>query len=222
MNKIYTGIGSRETPPEVCDLMSRFAYAMAAAGWHLRSGGADGADLAFERGCLRWLFGTDENGMANYRKGILLPDGGYQNPLTTYLPTKNFNSKNRNQLVSDIYTQGHLAVQSVDQYHPCPRALNAYARKLMARNYQQVMGHSDLPSVEDATQFIVCWTLGDELKVGGTSQALRIANDRKIPWLNLAHLSMPMMEAFLQGAWNTHVCGRNTNHPLFRFAQSCF
>lgn len=46
----YTGIGSRETPFEILTLMTRIAQRLAARGWTLRSGGADGADSAFERG----------------------------------------------------------------------------------------------------------------------------------------------------------------------------
>ncbi len=50
--KIYTGIGSRSTPLGIQELMTEFASAMDSCGWTLRSGGADGADLAFERGSL--------------------------------------------------------------------------------------------------------------------------------------------------------------------------
>lgn len=45
----YAGIGSRETPPEVIDVMKDFAYAVAHEAI-LRSGGAPGADTAFEYG----------------------------------------------------------------------------------------------------------------------------------------------------------------------------
>lgn len=48
--KFYAGIGSRSTPPDVLALMTRVAQLLAAQGWTLRSGGAEGADTAFERG----------------------------------------------------------------------------------------------------------------------------------------------------------------------------
>lgn len=51
MSKIYAGIGSRETPAEVCGLMIDYAAHLARKGWLLRSGGAKGADSAFEAGC---------------------------------------------------------------------------------------------------------------------------------------------------------------------------
>lgn len=46
----YTGIGSRETPPEILEVMVELATRLNGAGWLLRSGGANGADRAFEAG----------------------------------------------------------------------------------------------------------------------------------------------------------------------------
>jgi hypothetical protein len=46
----YAGIGSRETPQDVLDLMQASAYDLAFKGALLRSGGAKGADTAFEHG----------------------------------------------------------------------------------------------------------------------------------------------------------------------------
>lgn len=47
----YTGIGSRQTPPEICTKFKEFATILS-SGWTLRSGGAQGADNAFEKGCI--------------------------------------------------------------------------------------------------------------------------------------------------------------------------
>lgn len=46
----YTGIGSRQTEAIVCDAMTEIAMWLDSRSYILRSGGADGADLAFERG----------------------------------------------------------------------------------------------------------------------------------------------------------------------------
>ena len=46
----YAGIGSRETPKEVMDQMTELAKELESKGYTLRSGGAQGADTAFERG----------------------------------------------------------------------------------------------------------------------------------------------------------------------------
>lgn len=48
--RAYAGIGSRQTPPDICALMTGLARRLAAAGYVLRSGGARGADQAFEAG----------------------------------------------------------------------------------------------------------------------------------------------------------------------------
>jgi len=48
--RYYTGVGSRQTPVEVRSLMTAAAFELVCLGFTLRSGGAEGADLAFERG----------------------------------------------------------------------------------------------------------------------------------------------------------------------------
>lgn len=49
-NKAYAGIGSRQTPDDVCNAMTVFATRLRATGYWLRSGGAPKADRAFETG----------------------------------------------------------------------------------------------------------------------------------------------------------------------------
>lgn len=60
----YAGIGARITPPGVCVEMTNLAECLAVCGWTLRSGGAAGADTAFELG-------------AGSRKEIFLPFQGF-------------------------------------------------------------------------------------------------------------------------------------------------
>jgi len=48
--KYYTGVGSREIPNEIIALMKRVSSKLSKSGWVLRSGGAVGADSAFESG----------------------------------------------------------------------------------------------------------------------------------------------------------------------------
>lgn len=62
---IYTGIGSRQTPQGVQNTMTDIARKLSVYGYTLRSGGAEGADMAFEIGA--------------HKKEI-------------YLPWKNFNN----------------------------------------------------------------------------------------------------------------------------------
>lgn len=46
----YAGIGSRQTPLDIRALMTTIAYSLSQYGYVLRSGGAIGADTAFEQG----------------------------------------------------------------------------------------------------------------------------------------------------------------------------
>ena len=48
--RFYTGVGSRKTPEAILFVMTRIALFLNKSGYTLRSGGADGADAAFEKG----------------------------------------------------------------------------------------------------------------------------------------------------------------------------
>lgn len=48
--KYYAGIGSRRTPRDILAMMQLVASKLESEGWVLRSGGAEGADSAFESG----------------------------------------------------------------------------------------------------------------------------------------------------------------------------
>jgi hypothetical protein len=48
--KYYAGIGSRDTPNNILNIMTRTATYLSNIGYTLRSGGAKGADSAFEAG----------------------------------------------------------------------------------------------------------------------------------------------------------------------------
>lgn len=116
-NQIYTGIGSRETPPKVLELMKLIAKWSAKDGWTLRSGGANGADSAFEEGC-----------------GLGLKE--------IYLPWKGFNGN-----LSPLFGVCPEAVAIAEQFHPNWAACKQGATTLHARNVYQVLGKTlDKPS----------------------------------------------------------------------------
>jgi len=52
--KYYAGIGSRKTPELICHLMMKLANQLGQKWYVLRSGGAEGADKAFEQGAWGW------------------------------------------------------------------------------------------------------------------------------------------------------------------------
>lgn len=110
MKKFYAGIGSRKTPLEVQSLMTSIAVNLCQQGFVLRSGGAEGADKAFELG------------VNNDLKEI-------------YLPWKGFNSNS-----SNLYNVSEEALKFAKQFHPYWYNLGKPSRLLVARNGYQILG----------------------------------------------------------------------------------
>lgn len=161
MYKPYTGVGSRETPEPILKLMYTLGYALGIHGFTLRSGGADGADVYFEKGCEEACFGS--------RKEI-------------FLPWKEFNQYTRRifRLTSTTHIEPpRSAYQMASEYHPAWDRLSVGAQALHARNCQQVLGDK----LDSPTMFLACWTENGEVK-GGTATAIRIAKDHGIPIFN--------------------------------------
>ena len=162
----YAGIGSRRTPPDILNLMERLGFALGVMGYTLRSGAADGADSAFERGALA---------------------GGY--PIEIYLPWYRFHGRDGPGyiLTKDPQVNG-WAKHLVEMAHPAPHKLTDMAKMLMARNTYQVAGLGQ----GVLSEFVVCWTPdgveeGDKTTrdTGGTGQAIRLASLWNIPIFNL-------------------------------------
>lgn len=110
--KYYAGIGSRETPHEFVLLFERIGEFLANHGYTLRSGGAQGADKAFERGCDK-AYGSKE----------------------IYLPWRGFEGSMSNLVVSD-----KKAFEIAEEFHPAWDRLGQGGQKLQARNCHQVLG----------------------------------------------------------------------------------
>lgn len=82
-NKIYTGIGSRKTPDSTLKEFESIGRELASRGYLLRSGGAPGADYAFEKGCLsargnRNIFLPWENFNGNPSKRYYISKEAYE------------------------------------------------------------------------------------------------------------------------------------------------
>lgn len=92
-----------------------------------------------------------------------------------FLPRKGFNGSS-----SPFFEISPEALELAARYHPRFHSLSQEAQKLMARNGYQVL---DL-DLRTPVEFIACWTPGGEI-VGGTGQALRIAQSWGIPVFNL-------------------------------------
>jgi hypothetical protein len=158
--KAYAGIGSRETPKDVCMYMTAVAKRLASLGYTCNSGGADGADSAFERGAV-------------INRQIFLPWDGFNGR----------DVMNMNKLHNTFdYSVPPFNPNLVKKYHPKPSSLSYVGWKFMSRNSYQVLGKD----LNTPVEFVLCWTKEGKLK-GGTAQAIRIALDRKIPVFNFYH-----------------------------------
>ena len=153
--RAYTGIGSRETPPTILDLMSRIAKQLGRIGFTLRSGCAEGADSAFESGA---------------------DDGRF--PMELYIPWRGFG----NREVVTLEAPQVEAYEITEKFHPAWSRLSLGAKKLHARNAHQILGRDITNPV--LSELVICWTEGGSGK-GGTGQALRMAKHYEIPIYDL-------------------------------------
>lgn len=154
---IYAGIGSRETPIEIQQQMESIGFQLGQSGWTLRSGHADGADLAFEKGAIACAG----------KKEIFLPWRGF-NKAPDY----------------EHYITRKVTQELIDfakQYHPAWDRCSEKAKLMHARNSCQILGHDGDKPVD----MVICWTKNGK-RGGGTGQALRIAEDYNIPIFDLA------------------------------------
>lgn len=153
--KTYTGIGSRQTPPKILNIMTETARRLDVRGYVLRSGGAVGADTAFEAG-------------ADPRNCQI------------FLPWRRFNSHRSKLHSSNTDLPWSDAKAIAARTHPAWHKCSSPVAELMTRNVFQVLG----PTLDQPSDFVICWTPDGE-EVGGTAQALRLAKQYDIPVYNL-------------------------------------
>lgn len=137
--------------------MTAIAKQLAKLGYTCNSGGADGADSAFEKGAV-------------INRQIFLPWDGFNG--------KRVESMNKMHNTWK-YSVPPFNEELVRKYHPKPSALSEDGWKFMSRNSYQVLGED----LKTPVEFVLCWTQEGKLK-GGTAQALRIAKDKDIPIFN--------------------------------------
>lgn len=158
----YTGVGSRNTPDRILDIMEHVGYVLVRRGYVLRSGGAEGADKAFEAGC----------DAAQGSKKIYIPWSGFNNYISDGMSVMTLDQGNRDG-----------AIDIIKDVHPAFNRLSRGALALHARNVYQVMGiYLDSPS-----QFLLCYapTDKDGVPTGGTRTAWVVAQMFGVPRFNL-------------------------------------
>ena len=171
--KIYTGIGSRETPPEIILLMMNIGNQMAKVGWTLRSGNATGADQAFEAGHF--------TSKVPNKSEIYLPWKSFER---TWLDNMTKGEENMTVMVSD--GPSRAALEMAWQMFPerMSRA-RASVTLLIGRNMHQVLG----PNLDAPSDLVVFWAPVDPSGVGGvgggTGYAAALAKKHGIKTYNL-------------------------------------
>ncbi len=166
--RYYAGIGSRQTPQDVLDLMAHIGARLCDDGWTLRSGGAEGADTAF-------YFGVTE---------LSLPGAWDDDRLRAevYLPWPSFGDPARWENVKHYGSPAHWTEPIAAEVHPAWERLSQGARKLHSRNVHQIRGERTDSIV---SSFVICWT-PQASGSGGTGQAIRLAEAYGVPVFDLA------------------------------------
>ena len=158
--------------------MWRVGYLLAQQGWLLRSGGAPGADTAFDKGAIA----------AGGAREIYLPWPSFCRDLREHGP-----DTDPAYIVPDLAYHRELidrALYIASQYHPAWAGLEESHRKLMMRNGFQILG----PDLQSPVQMVVCYAKGSVIDArdrvvdvrGGTGQAVRVASEQPVITYNLA------------------------------------
>ena len=161
MTTYYAGIGARSITPEAIKTVQMLSRVFSGLGFILRSGGANGADDAWESAYM--MPPHDRN------KQIFLPWGGF-----------NGRSYAEMGVVNPSPDKWEEAFSLTAAHHPNWAACSHGARKLHARNCFQIFG-ADLKT---PASFVVAWTENGLVK-GGTGQTIRLAQSAGIPVYNL-------------------------------------
>lgn len=163
IQKTYCGIGSRSTPPSVLDEMATIAKICHHHGYHLNSGGADGADTAFE-------------------DSTLAVDGD----CNIFLPWPNFNNHKGERFTRPKPDAYPIAAT----LHPAWSFMKPPVKALLARNIHQVLGWSLNDPVDfvvcyttDGAESAAQYTI----RTGGTGIAIQLADKLNIPVFNLCN-----------------------------------
>lgn len=168
--RTYAGIGSRNTPVHIQTKMEDLAEALVAHGYILRSGGAAGADSAFERGCDR----------AQGTKQIFIPWNGFKPRPDT--PDIRRTTNERGVLMPAHPVEAEeISARFWPQSHVRWSSLKSSTRALMSRNTCQILG----PTLELPAQFVLFWKPTDG-RTSGTGHALRIAGAYEVQCVRVA------------------------------------
>ena len=148
-NKIYAGIGARNTPKNTLRLMQIIGIYLASLGYKLHTGAAKGADQAFAKGAV------SNNGNVM----LFLPWQTYEREWIAKLT-----ANNPTNIHTTIFRNTDIdAIRSVYRLHSNADNLKNSVIALHARNYL----------ILKDVKFAICYTKNGDV-IGGTGQAIRI------------------------------------------------
>ena len=181
----YAGVGSRATPQEVLAGMSDVAQVLGDAGFALSTGGADGADKAFETGALR----TDA-------------------PVTVHTPWPGYNGyrpgRDPESDIDVVHPRAGDAVRGLSflhlarKHHPAWDRCRRGARALFLRNVSILAGALDDDGNLLPVRAVIAWNPNGSAhgrEAGGTGHTLRVATELGIPVVNLSERTPPERNA---------------------------
>jgi predicted NAD-dependent protein-ADP-ribosyltransferase YbiA (DUF1768 family) len=157
----YAGIGSRETPQEVLDKMTEVAKYLEELGYTLRSGGAIGADKAFEKG----VTSKKEVFLGSVKTG-----------------------EREKKIAREIHPNPQALDNA--KAKTTGKSISDFMWNLMGRNTNQIFG-ANLDTPVDFVLAWTQDGLTDyrkrSLQSGGTGQAIDMASRKGIPVINMAN-----------------------------------
>lgn len=164
---IVTGIGTRDIDDVAFEQLAKLGEKLALRGWTLRSGGANGCDLAFELGWNR----------ANSDK------------MEIYLPWSRFNKAELDEQhivpSEDNPVCWSMAQSIIENIHPAWHRCDQWAKMLHGRNAYQVLGRK----LVHPSDVLICMSRPDRYgnATRGTATAWNLAGLHGIPRFNLWH-----------------------------------
>lgn len=121
---------------------------------------------------------------------------GAREDATVFLPWKDYEDQAPLYATGVQLVPSIASLETVAKYHPAVERLSMAAIRLHGRNAHIILGDK----LDDPVDQVVCWTPNE--KRGGTSQALRIAEDYGIPVHNL---NDPLVAAeFKRACWDAN------------------
>ena len=208
-NMTYAGIGSRETPIEVLELMTKASTWLGSKGYTLQSGGAIGADMAFEGKPYPRVLTAGSYDVVNKKGKVVLKANetvkiGSEKYADAYYAFTDKATKgsivgsdwsnkvnipkvasfSAFDVTNNKFGNSSKVLNIAKELHTNPEKLTKWSEALMARNTYQVFG-SNLDTPVDFVLFYAKEGKGIRPD-GGTGQAVEMARLKGIPTVNMA------------------------------------